>query len=123
MLCRMKTVSKEARRSPGNETGGSVWRAAGREGAFSVPALCGSEMPVIFLQTAHLEASEFQFVRETFQSGGHTRHRGGDRDSGGKGAGTHEDFVGHCLRAVFAGVDDPLDPVVLNQIQQIRASP
>lgn len=61
-------------------------------------------------------------VHEAF----HGRGEGGDgrRDgnAGHDGLGAHLDFVDHGFGAVLGGVHDPLDFLVVDEVQQVRAA-
>lgn len=79
-------------------------------------------MPVIFLQTADFKAAEVVLVHEAF----HGRGEGGDgrrdRNARDDSLGAHLDFVDHGFGAGFGGVHDPLDFLVVNEVQQVRAA-
>ena len=77
---------------------------------------------MIFLQTADFKAAEVVLVHEAF----HGRGEGGDgrrdRNARDDSLGAHLDFVDHGFGAGFGGVHDPLDFLVVNEVQQVRAA-
>ena len=81
-----------------------------------------SQMAVVFLQTADLEAAELQLVAYTFQCGERPFDRRGDGNAGRHGAGPHLHLVEHGVGPGLGGVDDPLDFTVADQVKQIGPS-
>lgn len=79
-------------------------------------------MAVVFLQAAHFKSSEVVLVHEAFHGGGEGGDGRGDGDAGDHGLGAHLDFIDHGFGAVFGGVHDPLDFLVVNEVQQVRAA-
>ena len=61
-------------------------------------------------------------VHEAFDGGGEGGDGRGDRNARDHGLGAHLDFVHHGFGAIFGGVHNPLDFLVVNEVQQVRAA-
>ena len=79
-------------------------------------------VPMVFLQAAHFKSSEVVLVHEAFDGGGEGGDGRGDGDAGHDGLGAHLDFIDHGFGAIFGGVHDPLDFLVVDEVQQVRAA-
>ena len=77
---------------------------------------------MVLLQTTDFKAAKVVLVHEAFDGGGEGGDGRGDRNAGDHGLGAHLDFVHHGFGAVFGGVHDPLDFLVVNEVQQVRAA-
>ncbi len=77
---------------------------------------------MILLEAAYFESSEVMLVHETFNGGGEGGDGRGDGDAGHDGLGAHLDFIDHGFGAVLGGVHDPLDFLVVNEVQEVRAA-
>ena len=79
-------------------------------------------MSVIFLQAADFEAAEVVLVHEAFDGGGEGGDGRGDGNAGHDCLGAHLDFIDHGFGTVLGGVHDPLDFLVVDEVQQVRAA-
>ena len=79
-------------------------------------------MPVVFLQAADFESSEVVLVHEAFHGRGEGGDGRGDRNAGHDCLRAHLDFVHHGFGTRFGGVHDPLDFLVVDKVQQVRAA-
>ena len=79
-------------------------------------------MSMVFLQTTNLESSEVVLVHEAFHGRGECGDGRGDRNAGHDCLRAHLDFVHHGFGAGFGGVHDPLDFLVVDEIQQVRTA-
>mgnify|MGYP006988834020 CR=1 FL=1 len=61
-------------------------------------------------------------VHEAFDGGGEGCNRRGDGNARDDCLGAHLDFVDHGFGAVLGGVHDPLDFLVVNEVQEVRAA-
>lgn len=77
---------------------------------------------MILLQTADFESSEVVLVHEAFDGGGEGGDGGGDRHAADHSLAAHLDFIDHGFGAGLAGVHDPLDFLVVDEVQQVRAA-
>ena len=79
-------------------------------------------VPMILLQAAHFEAAEVVLVHETFHGRGEGSDGRGDGNAGHDCFRAHLDFVHHGFGTRFGGVHDPLDFLVVDKVQQVRAA-
>ena len=79
-------------------------------------------MSVVLLQTADFESSEVVLVHEAFNGGGEGGDGRRDRNAGDDRLGAHLDFIDHGFGAIFGGVHNPLDFLVVDEVQQVRAA-
>lgn len=93
-----------------------------RGGAFPATFVSLLHVPVVLLQTADFESSEVVFVHEAFHGGGEGGDGRRDRNARDHSLGAHLDFIDHGFGAVLGGVHDPLDFLVVNEVQQVRAA-
>ena len=77
---------------------------------------------MILLEAAHFESSEVVLVHEALDGRGEGGDGRGDGDAGDDRLGAHLDFVDHGFGAVLGGVHDPLDFLVVDEVQQVRAA-
>ena len=61
-------------------------------------------------------------VHEAFDGRGEGGDGRGDRDAGHDGLGAHLDFIDHGFGAGFGGVHDPLHFLVVDEVQEVRAT-
>ena len=77
---------------------------------------------MILLEAAHFESSEVVLVHEAFHGRGEGGDGRGDRNAGHHCLRAHLDFVHHGFGAGFGGVHDPLDFLIVDKVQQVRAA-
>ena len=86
-------------------------------------AASAADVAVVLLQTADLEPAELRLVGEPLDRGGDAGERRGDRDPRDHRLRAHLDLVDHRLFAALAGVDDPLDLMVADQVEHVGPPP
>ncbi len=79
-------------------------------------------MSMVLLQAADFESAVVVLVHEAFDGGGEGGDGGGDRHTADHCLAAHLDFIDHGFGAGLAGVHDPLDFLVVDEVQQVRAS-
>ena len=77
---------------------------------------------MVLLQAAHFEAAEVVFVHEAFYGRGEGGDGRGDGNAGHDCFRAHLDFVHHGFGTRFGGVHDPLDFLIVDKVQQVRAA-
>ena len=77
---------------------------------------------MILLEAADFESSEVVLVHEAFHGRGEGGDGRGDRNAGHHSLRAHLDFVHHGFGTRFGGVHDPLDFLVVDKVQQVRAA-
>ena len=77
---------------------------------------------MILLEAAHFEAAEVVLVHEAFHGRGEGGDGRGDRNAGHDCLRAHLDFVHHGFGTGFGGVHDPLDFLVVDEVQEVRAA-